>query len=178
MYCPDISYCLKPNEHLTFDEMMMIVQYQTNTLSWILMGQLTETKVHGQTCRSARKHHSDSDLTSLYSYSLMLRAQRRNKTYQFNRPDWNANPRFDEFWCLTPLSAIFQQYHGDQFQWWKKPEYPERTTDHGQATDQLYHLRLLVECTLFVTLVTSKCSYIRDQEQEVQNVDTSGICGR
>jgi len=28
--------------------------------------------------------------------------------------------------------------------------YPERTTDHGQATDKLYHLRLRVECTLFV----------------------------
>ena len=55
-----------------------------------------------------------------------------------------------EFWCLTPLSAIFQLYHGDQFKWWKKPEYPERTTDHGQETGKLYHLRLRVECTLFV----------------------------
>jgi hypothetical protein len=27
---------------------------------------------------------------------------------------------------------------------------PERTTDHGQATGKLYHLRLRVECTLFV----------------------------
>ena len=26
----------------------------------------------------------------------------------------------------------------------------ERTTDHGQATGKLYHLRLQVECTLFV----------------------------
>jgi hypothetical protein len=51
--------------------------------------------------------------------------------------------------CLTPLSAIFQLYHGDQFWWWKKPEYPEKTTDHGQATGKLYHLRLRVECTLF-----------------------------
>jgi hypothetical protein len=42
--------------------------------------------------------------------------------------------------CLTPLSAIFQLYHGDQ--WWKKPEYLERTTDHGQVTGKLYHLRL------------------------------------
>jgi hypothetical protein len=39
-----------------------------------------------------------------------------------------------------------------QFQWWKKPEYPERTTDHGQATGKLYHLRLRVECTLFCNL--------------------------
>ena len=54
------------------------------------------------------------------------------------------------FWCLTPLSAIFQLYHDDQFKRWKKPEYPERTTDHGQATGKLYHSRLGVECTLFV----------------------------
>ena len=54
------------------------------------------------------------------------------------------------FGVLTPLSAIFQLYHGDQFKWWKKPEYPERTTDHGQATGKLYHLRLRAECTFFV----------------------------
>ena len=28
-------------------------------------------------------------------------------------------------------------------------EYPERTTEHGQATGKLYHMRLRVECTLF-----------------------------
>jgi hypothetical protein len=33
-----------------------------------------------------------------------------------------------------------------------KPEYPERTTDHGQATGKLYHLRLQVECTFFCNL--------------------------
>ena len=55
-----------------------------------------------------------------------------------------------DFWCLTPLSAIFQLYH--QFQWWKKPEYLERTTDNGQATGKLYHLWLRVECTLFCNL--------------------------
>ena len=54
--------------------------------------------------------------------------------------------------CLTPLSAIFQLYHGDQFWWWKKPEYPKRTTDHEQAIGKLYRLRLLVECTLFCNL--------------------------
>ena len=56
------------------------------------------------------------------------------------------------FGVLMPLSAIFQLYRGDQFQWWKKPEYPERTTDHGNVTGKLYHLRLRVECTLFCNL--------------------------
>ena len=28
----------------------------------------------------------------------------------------------------------------------------ERTTDHGQATGKLYHMRLRVECTLFCNL--------------------------
>jgi hypothetical protein len=35
-----------------------------------------------------------------------------------------------------------QLYHGDQFYWWRKPEFPKRTTDHGQATGKLYHLRM------------------------------------
>jgi len=51
-----------------------------------------------------------------------------------------------------PLSGIFQLYHGDQFWWWRKPEYPERTIDPGQATGKLYHLRLRVECTPFCNL--------------------------
>jgi len=34
----------------------------------------------------------------------------------------------------------------------EEAEYPERTTDHGQATGKLYHLRLRVECTRFCNL--------------------------
>ena len=46
------------------------------------------------------------------------------------------------WWCLTPLSIIFQLYLGDKFYWWRKPEDQEKTTDLSQVIDKLYDIML------------------------------------
>ena len=47
--------------------------------------------------------------------------------------------------------------------------YPERTTDHGQATGKLYLLRLRVECTFFV--ISSLINY----HLVCNKINTTGI---
>ena len=78
-----------------------------------------------------KKNNNNSLYVFGYKYSAVL-GEEIGIQGENHRP-WSGI--WVELLCLTPLSIIFQLYRGGQFYWWRKSEYPEKTTDLSQFTD-------------------------------------------
>jgi hypothetical protein len=52
----------------------------------------------------------------------------------------NNNWSITGFMVFNDISKIFHLYRGGQFYWWRKPEYPEKTTNLSLTTFITYGL--------------------------------------